>query len=188
MPLNLASDVDGFPAPSSRQGTTNQGHADQASTSAPRPQFSRGENGIANSAQTVASKSTPSSQSTPLKMPAKSIQPTLTLTPTASRFFKPLISVKRESLSPPPQPPAPIDIDAPPKSLYQELGLPERTSGVYRVPYPVFKNERSVKDMKYEWTRQMTEKIRWVRGKDVRPIVVGNVFWRYVSYCDLDEY
>ncbi|KAG8802053.1 hypothetical protein FRC17_006499, partial [Serendipita sp. 399] len=77
----------------------------------------------------------------------------------------------------------PIDVDAPPLSLYEELGLPGRTSGSHRVVRPVFK--RSDPRGKERWAEQICDEIRWVRGRGEgsRPLVIGNIFWRSDGVC-----
>jgi hypothetical protein len=45
--------------------------------------------------------------------------------------------------------------------------------------------------MRQQYAKEMIEKIRWARGKGIKPLVVKQVMWRYggvISYCDLDEY
>ena len=78
----------------------------------------------------------------------------------------------------PSRPVSPIDADAPPLSLYEQLGLPSRTSGALRVPRPRFgKEEQTAKD---RWSKVIANNIRWVRGREsgFLPLVVGNIFWR----------
>ncbi|KAG9040948.1 hypothetical protein FS842_002776 [Serendipita sp. 407] len=89
--------------------------------------------------------------------------------------------IKRESS--PILPPDPIDVDAPPLSLYEQLGLPVRTSGSHRVIRPIFK--RSDPRGKERWTEQICDDIRWVRGRGegAQPLIIGNIFWRSDGVC-----
>jgi len=75
-------------------------------------------------------------------------------------------------------PTSPIDVDLPLPSLYDQLGLPNQTSGALRVPRPQF--DRDEKEEKERWSREMVDSIRWVRGRDgsVPPLVVGKILWR----------
>jgi len=84
--------------------------------------------------------------------------------------------VKEESS--PSRPASPIDVDAPPLSLYDQLGLPNRTSGALRVPRPRFGKDETAK--KESWSKEVAESIRWVRGREgtLPPLIVGNIFWR----------
>lgn len=88
--------------------------------------------------------------------------------------------IKEES--PSPRPESPIDVDAPPLSLYEQLGLPKRTSGALRVPRPRFgKDDRAKKE---KWSKEVADSIRWVRGRETHfaPLIIGNIFWRLASF------
>jgi hypothetical protein len=78
----------------------------------------------------------------------------------------------------PSRPTSPIDVDASPLSLYDQLGLPHRTSGALRVPRPRFGKDEKAK--KESWSREVAESIRWVRGREgtLPPLIIGNIFWR----------
>jgi hypothetical protein len=85
-------------------------------------------------------------------------------------------TVKQEPI--PSRSASPIDLDAPPLSLYDQLGLPNRTSGALRVPRPRFGKDETAK--KESWSKEMADSIRWVRGREGinGPLIIGNVFWR----------
>jgi hypothetical protein len=78
----------------------------------------------------------------------------------------------------PSRPASPIDVDASPLSLYDQLGLPNRTSGALRVPRPRFGKDENAK--KESWSKEVAESIRWVRGREgtIPPLIIGNIFWR----------
>lgn len=87
--------------------------------------------------------------------------------------------VKREPS--PDRLPSPIDVDAPPLSLYEQLGLPGRTSGSHRVPRPKFSRSQVVE--RSAWAEKMSNAIRWVRGNEHAPLEMGNIFWRADGVC-----
>jgi hypothetical protein len=77
--------------------------------------------------------------------------------------------------------PSPIDVDALPQTLYEQLGLPLRTSGAYRAIHPGFK--KSQQRERDKWAGEIAEQIRWVRGREtgLKPLKVGRVLWRYAE-------
>ncbi|KIM33449.1 hypothetical protein M408DRAFT_5952 [Serendipita vermifera MAFF 305830] len=109
----------------------------------------------------------------PVRPPVSShsAEPEKTMTPS-----QPDPVIKEES--PPPRSVSPIDVDAPPLSLYDQLGLPNRTSGALRVPRPRFSKDEQAK--KEKWSKDMADSIRWVRGRgtNLPPLIVGSIFWR----------
>jgi hypothetical protein len=90
---------------------------------------------------------------------------------TSLPISSPVVHIKEEPES---NPSISIDVDAPEPSLYEQLGLPDRTSGAYRVSPPPSKGSRA------EWLAQITEQIKWVRGREsgLKPLKIGRVFFR----------